>query len=122
MLLEDFRGVSANIHYFCSMHDYSRDIMLANAQHQMEENIKKIQLARIVSFFSLLVFFVELLIYNKTIRLTEILKFKKKRLIALFFMFHKNVCKNVGILTFEKICLPFYIPYIVLAFYSNMFT
>ena len=27
-----------------SMHDYSRDIMLANAQQDMEENLKKMQL------------------------------------------------------------------------------
>lgn len=30
-------------HHFCSMHDYSRDIMLANAQTDMEANLKKMQ-------------------------------------------------------------------------------
>ena len=31
------------------MHDYSRDIMLANAQSDMEVNLKKMQLAQKVS-------------------------------------------------------------------------
>ena len=30
----------------CSMHDYSRDIMLANAQTEMEANLQKMELAK----------------------------------------------------------------------------
>jgi hypothetical protein len=37
-----------------SMHDYSRDIMLANAQTEMQASLKKMELAKKVSYRNIL--------------------------------------------------------------------
>ena len=49
IFLKIIRALIWSVALTCSMHDYSRDIMLANAQQDMEVTLAKMQLAKKVA-------------------------------------------------------------------------
>ena len=49
IFLKIIRALIWSVALTCSMHDYSRDIMLANAQQDMEVNLAKMQLTKKVA-------------------------------------------------------------------------